>query len=286
MSAIVARHGYSTEGAEERNELLHRAAAEAIDELEENPRSLGHAFLLTSTEAESRCLLDPLAQYSPTWRAWVSAMQVGSALFASASASEGRVEARIAGKVRSVQASGPQSAAHAGNWVKSFWLAVICREQDRMTQLCQVPLSLLRASGAQFDEYVYAWIDTLQSYWLRRTGVSDKLVAAMNGTKPENAEVAGRELMLKILHPPIELFHRYLRQDRSSFDSALSEALNRHKEYWTADEDRASSSEGLVALGPLAMTSLAFDAGFPLQVRSDYLPKALLEAAWVGELET
>jgi hypothetical protein len=282
----VTRHEYPTEGAEERSEMLRAAAADAIEGLEESSGDFEQAFLLTLTEAESRCLLDPLAEYAPTWRAWVSAMQVGSALFASASASEGRIEAHISGKVRSIPASGPQFSAHAGNWIKAFWLAVICREQDRMTQLCQVPISLLRASGAEYDEYIYAWIDALQSYWLSRGNVGDKLVAAVQGTDPGAELIADRELMLKILYPPLELFHRYLRQDVEQFNATLTDSVRWHKEYWSADEDRAASSEGLVALGPLAMASLAYDTGLPLEVTSAYLPKALLERAWVGELET
>lgn len=50
--------------------------------------------------------------------------------------------------------------------------------------------------------------------------------------------------------------------------------------------DRALSSEGLVALEPLAMACLANDAGFPIEIESDYLPKALVERAWVGKLDT
>ncbi|MET7633556.1 MULTISPECIES: Imm49 family immunity protein [unclassified Streptomyces] len=46
------------------------------------------------------------------------------------------------------------------------------------------------------------------------------------------------------------------------------------------------SSEGLVALEPLAMACLANDAGFPIEIESDYLPKALVERAWVGKLDT
>ncbi|MEU9581340.1 immunity 49 family protein [Streptomyces chilikensis] len=286
MPAIVTRHDYPTAGAEEENEALHQAAVEAIDGLEEDPRNLEFAFMITLSEAESRCATDPLAQYAPTWRAWVAAMQVGSALFAAADSSEGRVETRIAGKTRSIPATGPNRAAHAGNWLKAFWLAVVCREQDRMTQLCEVPVSLLRASGAEFDEYVYAWIDTLQSYWLRRGGVGDKLVAASAGAVPQNAEIASPDLLLMVLAQPIELFHRYLRQDPAEFNRALEESLRLHKEYWTAEEDRALSSEGLVALGPLAMACLAHDAEMPLQVTSDYLPEVLVKAKWVGEFDT
>nr|WP_255218454.1 Imm49 family immunity protein [Nocardia abscessus] len=58
------------------------------------------------------------------------------------------------------------------------------------------------------------------------------------------------------------------------------------REYWTATEDRAMSSEGLVALDLLAIACLAYDAGFPIDIESEYLPTALLEYAWVGEIDT
>lgn len=41
-----------------------------------------------------------------------------------------------------------------------------------------------------------------------------------------------------------------------------------------------------MALGPLAMACLAYDAGFPIEIESEYLPKALVERAWVGEFDT
>ncbi|EGX54915.1 hypothetical protein SZN_35547, partial [Streptomyces zinciresistens K42] len=99
-------------------------------------------------------------------------------------------------------------------------------------------------------------------------------------------QVAGKELMLKILYPPLELFHRYQRQEAEQFNAALVDAITRHKDYWTADDARSLSGEGLVALGPLALACMAYDAGMPIEVESAYLPKALLQRAWVGEFET
>ncbi|MET8415966.1 immunity 49 family protein [Streptomyces sp. NPDC005134] len=286
MPVTVTRHEYPTDGAAEEAELLHTAAVQAIDGLERNSQVIDQAFLLSLTEAECRCVLDPVAGNAPTWRAWVASMQVGSAMFSVATAADGNVETRIAGKPRSLAPSGRLRSANAGNWIKAFWLSIICREQDRMTELCNVPVSVLRDSGAEYDEYIYAWIDTLQSYWLNRGNVGDKLVAVVDGTAPESVEIASRELMLKILYPPLDLFYWYLRQDHEQFNAALVEAVQWHKEYWTADADRALSSEGLVALGPLAMACLAYDAGFPIEIESDYLPKALVERAWVGEFDT
>ncbi|NJQ03889.1 immunity 49 family protein [Streptomyces sp. PLAI1-29] len=236
---------------------------------------------------EVRSAVDPRVAKLESWEAWVAAMQVGSAMFAAAVAPEGSsVECRIAHKERVIPATGPRYYTHAGNWIKAYWLAVVCREQERMAALCSVPLDLLRRPEVEFDEYVYHWVDTLQTGWLQRPGMQDKLVAAMRGTDPEQLVVGNRELTLKILYPPINLFYRYLRQDYDVFNAELAKALEWNKDYWTADEERASSIEGLVALGPLAIACLAYDSGFPIEVESEYLPKHLLQRTWVGEFET
>ncbi|WP_307665883.1 immunity 49 family protein [Streptomyces sp. V1I1] len=175
---------------------------------------------------------------------------------------------------------------HAGNWLTAYYLAAICRENDRVNQLAQVPVSFLRESGAEFDEYIYAWVEALQNAWFGRPETWDSLVTAVSGTNPETTQVASKELMLKILYPPLELFHRYQRQEAEQFNAALVDALTWHKEYWTANEARSLSGEGLVALGPLAIACMAYDADMPIEVESEYLPKHLLQRSWVGEYDT
>lgn len=49
--------------------------------------------------------------------------------------------------------------------------------------------------------------------------------------------------------------------------------------------DRVQST-GLIALAPLAIACLAYDAGFRIEVESGYLPIALLERSWAGEFPT
>lgn len=286
MVVSVPRHEFSTANASRGIEVLSRSARTKIEDLYNSPRTLGRALTAALTVANARCAIDPAANLLETWEAYVTAMQVGSALFSSATAAEGTVHCRIAHEVRAIPATGPQRYTDAGNWINAFWLAVICREQQRMTELCNVPVSLLRESGAEFDEYIYSWVEALQNYWLERPGLGDKLVEAMEGTEPEGAQVADRDLLLKILYPPINLFYRFIRQDHEQFNVELAKALQWHKEYWTKDEERAASVAGLVALGPLAVACLAFDAGFPIEVESEYLPKHLLDRAWLGEFDT
>ncbi|MGW7366466.1 immunity 49 family protein [Streptomyces sp. NPDC054841] len=287
MATTVPRHGYSTDDVPEALKALDEAVTWMLSEFEGSDTVRAQVLSTTLTLAKAHCAKDPEATKFETWEAWVTAMQTGSALFSAVTAGAGStVTVRIKGQEKALPATGPRSHLNPGTWVTSFFLAMVCRENERLNKLAQVPVSLLRESGAVFDEYIYSWVETLQSFWLGRQDVGDKLVAAVDGTSPEAARYADPELMAKILYPPVILFYRYLRQDHEEFDIALADALRWHKEYWTATEDRAMSTDGLVALGPLAVACLARDAGFPIDIESEYLPKSLLEFAWVGEIDT
>jgi hypothetical protein len=189
--------------------------------------------------------------------------------------------------VRTIPATGPQYYADAGTWITAFWLSVICRESARLDMLSTTPLDLLRSSGAVFDDYIYPWVDTLQTSWRERSVPFDKLLDALEGTNPKALRVAPRELILKILSPPLEMFHYYVREDSEKFNASLLQALELHKQYWTVDEERATDPTGLVAIGPLAVACLAPDAGvIPIEIESGYLPEHLLRRSWLGEFDT
>ncbi|MCX4677093.1 immunity 49 family protein [Streptomyces sp. NBC_01433] len=288
MATRIPRHDFRTDNAAEAMKPVIAAAQEAIAGIETSEDDRYDALTFSLGAAKWHCLPDPTAGELDTWESWVLAMQVGSALFLAGTTQESTVACRVGtlDEVRTLPRTGPQDYLHAGNWLTSFYLAVICRENDRVSQLAQVPVSFLRASGAEFDEYVYAWIETLQHLWFGRAQVWDSLVIAVQGTAPEQARIADTELMLKILYPPLELFQLYLRRENQAFTESLVGALMWHKEYWTADEARSLSGDGLVALGPLAIACMAQDAGMPVEVESEYLPKHLLQRSWIGEFPT
>ncbi|MFE0131722.1 immunity 49 family protein [Streptomyces sp. NPDC059037] len=286
MTIIVPRHEFPTSAAEDRARLLDKSVRRRIDSLEQHPENINLAFGTSVLAAHTHCGHDARAALLPTWEAWVTAMQLGSALFASATTTAGSVECRIADQVQDLPAAGPQPYADAGNWLTAFWLAIVCRERGRLTQLANVPISLLGTSGAAYDDYVYPWVETLQKWWREGGELGDLLVAAMRGTDPAALRVAEKDLVLKIEYPPINLFAHYVTQDAEKFNEALADALNWHKSYWTEDEERRGSSTGLVALGPLAITCLAYDADLPIEVESEYLPKHLIERGWIGEFPT
>ncbi|MET7313116.1 immunity 49 family protein [Streptomyces sp. NPDC005134] len=286
MTITVPRHSEAGPNSAQWAELLGEVLDNAIDRLEASPTMIDSAFRTALLYLEARCTVDPQAAELETWEAVVAAMQVGSALFAVTGATEGTVECRINREMRTLPAIGQRSFADAGNWLTAFWLAIACRDQKRMTQLCQIPLDGLRSPEGEYDEYIYHWVDALQTYWLQRPGLVEKLVAAIEGSYPEAVSVTPRDLLQGVLYPPIGLFHRFVRKDEQGFNQALVEALELHKAYWTADEDRAKDPDGRIALGPLALACLAHDGEIPLAVESDYLPKHLLQRSWLGEFPT
>ncbi|MEU6664045.1 immunity 49 family protein [Streptomyces sp. NPDC046821] len=287
MTVHIERHGLPAgPDAETYSERLTEHLGRSIDRLETSTVTIDSTFSASILALHARCVIDPRAAAAETWEAAVTAMQLGSALFQVTGISEGAVQCRIARKDRSLPAAGPMSTADAGTWLQAFWLAVICREPDRMTQLCEVPLERLRAPEGQYDEYIYHWVDTLQTYWLRRPGLVEKLTQAIQMSDPSVARVAPRDLLQGILYPPINLFYHFVRRDVTGFSPALEEALKLHKAYWTLTEERSTDIDGALALGPLAIACWAYDGELPIEVESEYLPKHLLQHSWLGEFPT
>ncbi|WP_200308536.1 immunity 49 family protein [Streptomyces adelaidensis] len=287
MTVHIARHGLSAgPEAEQFAERVNEHLIKGIDRLEESTAVIDSMFGTAVMALRARCVIDARAAAVETWEAAVNAMQLGSALFAVTGVSEGTVECRINRKTRTLSAVGPLPTADAGTWLTAFWLAVICRDQRRMTELCEISLERLRSPEGQYDEYIYHWIDTLQTYWLRRPGLVEKLTATFQASDPAVARIAPRDLLDGVLYPPINLFYTFVRRDEAGFSPALVDALKLHKAYWTRNEEREAKLDGTVALGPLAIACLAYDGELPIDVESEYLPKHLLQHGWLGEFPT
>ncbi|WP_327329297.1 immunity 49 family protein [Streptomyces sp. NBC_01208] len=287
MIANITRHDMpGGPDAENFADRLTRSQAKDIDELEESADLIDFTFTTSLLALHARCVIDPRAAAIETWEAAVNAMQLGSTLFAVTGASNGTIECRIDRKLRSIPALGSMPTADAGNWLTAFWLAVICREQQRMTQLCEIPLEMLRSPDGSYDEFVYNWVDVLQTYWLRRPGLVDKLIATIEASDPAATRITPRDMLQGVLYPPINLFYHFVRKDEEGFSPALADALKLHKAYWTMNEEREKDIDGSFALGPLAIACLAYDGGFTIGVESEYLPKHLLQREWLGEFPT
>ncbi|MDK0521030.1 immunity 49 family protein [Streptomyces sp. ML-6] len=281
---MVERHAVPSVDQQTAERLAEEFEA-SLRQLASSPVTVGTALDGALLHVRANQALNPRGNRFDTWDATVSAMQMGTAAFAAASVTEGSVEARIAHEMRTVGATGPQPHANAENWLTTLWFVIVCRDRPRMDAMCRVPLGLLRSSGAEDDAYVHHWVDALQTYWHEQPGLPEKLTAAIEQSHPGIATHTPRHLLQCVRYPPINLFHQFLRKDHAGFNQALVEALELHKAYWSAPE-RSGDLAGFLALGPLAVACLAYDAGFPVEVESEYLPVRLLDRSWVGEFDT
>ncbi|MFD8147080.1 immunity 49 family protein [Streptomyces sp. NPDC059708] len=256
-----------------------------IEELAVLPDQLGRVWWQADLHVQSRTLIDPLYTELTSWETVVDAAQLGSALFRTAAMTQGTTQCRIHREPRTLPATGPSHDARASAWLRAFWYAIITRDQPRMTELCELPLDVLRASGAEHDDYLYHWVAALQAYWLKRPELVEELTSTFNRSHPDVAVIAGRDYIQHVAYPPINLFYKFLRKDEDGFQAALLEALELHKRYWTSTPERAEDIEGRVPIAVLAVTCLAYDGGIPVEVESPYLPEHLLKRSWVGEFE-
>ncbi|MFB7554889.1 immunity 49 family protein [Streptomyces brevispora] len=284
MTMTIPRHGVPGPDDEGFARDLTQETIDEICSIEQSPHMLDALWNSVRTCVHARSTVDPTCSGIETWEAVVNAMQVGSAIFRTATATGSTVECRIHHEMRTLPVTGPRAFINAPAWIDAFFFAVICRDQERMTELCQVPMDVLRASGAQHDEYLYHWVATLQAYWLRQQPeMVESLTAALQTSHPDMTEIAPRDWLQKISYPPINLFYHFVKHDQDGFNTALVEALELHKTYWTNNEDREKDINGLWAVGPLAIACLAYDGDFPIDIETEYLPQHLLQRSWVGQ---
>ncbi|MEV7121043.1 immunity 49 family protein [Kitasatospora griseola] len=286
MRVAVVRHEADQQNLDAWLETAGRILGEGMEAEPLTMFRLEGVLTMADALLKNRSLADPTAQQLESWHAWVAAMQASSAMFAALQA-DGSAQCRIGfeGKVRSIPASGPCGDTHAGNWLTAFWLAAACRDKRRMDELCTVTVDQLRAYGAVFDDFVYAWVAAVQAYWRADADLMEHLLAAIDGTDPEVATVTDREILLKVLYPPIAAFYRLVQRDEEKFAEAMQRALELHREYFTADEERADGADSLVSLPLMGIACLAREAGLNVEIESDYLPKHILLGSWVGEFE-
>ncbi|UGQ13261.1 immunity 49 family protein [Yinghuangia sp. ASG 101] len=262
---------------------LEEGVAGGIRSLEKSSRRLSSTVGTALQCLQARLLADPTGSDPGEREDVVTAMDLATALFAAATTPPGgTVEWRIGHATHTVPAAGPRHNADPGNWLTAFWLTAVCRARARMTALADVPMSVLRGTPLRYDEYAYHWVAALQAYTLERPELHEELAIAVDASSPDAAKGTDGELLAGVLRPPIAMVEPLVRGDHDGFNQALADALRAHRTYWTADEDRAKSVGGLLALGPLAVACLAHDAGFPIEVVSGYLPGHFVDGSALG----
>jgi hypothetical protein len=184
--------------------------------------------------------------------------------------------------------TGPTGYINARSWVKAFYLACICREPQINDGLIEVPTDLLRESskhGVHVGEYSYKQVEMLKAFWQNDPSFPNIAVEALAASIDEKKlgenfidyalNIASYEISL--------LIHIHTEQEK--FNDMLAEAVERHKHHFFRNEESSNDDRFFLALGPLAMASIAYMRDIPIEVESDYIPRCIIEDKYVRQPE-
>ncbi|WP_405680549.1 immunity 49 family protein [Streptomyces sp. NBC_00868] len=193
------------------------------------------------------------------------ASQLGAALFRIALAEPGtEAEVTVDGRnLRYPAARGEE--AGAGNWVNATAFALITGVREDLAPLVLTGPAVAGKDGSAFAAY------------------REALHAYLKGVDPEPAaERALREVEKAkdwgFFPPPAVLLSQLVEGDEESFNLALADALEAHRDHHQV-ADRADSPDATIDLNVLALACHARRRGWDIRVESPYLPQRLLEAA-------
>ena len=293
MTRYIPRHDLGRDVEDDLWESIEENRDLWADRLDNGANSIDACLDSFYLDAMYAVHADPDAARIETWEAWATAMQMHHAFFMLTANPPGtQLELMVNHKIRRPVATGPSSLTNADKWTTTFYLAVICRDQQRYRQLCEIPVDLLReageSNGAQYDPFIYHWISAVQAFVLNRPGLDEELLAAMELSTPERSAFGSPDVLDMVVFPELNTFLGLVERDTDKFNQALAQGLELFRAYQTSDEKRTRRISSVVSLPLLGLACLAYDTAehdpdFRMEVTSGYLPKHLLERSWHGE---
>ncbi|MEE1752695.1 immunity 49 family protein [Streptomyces sp. SP18CS02] len=193
------------------------------------------------------------------------ASQMGAALFRIALAEPGtEVEVTIDGRDLRYPAERKEEAG-AHNWQKATAFALITGTREDLVPLVLTGPAFARPDGSAFSAY------------------REALHAYLKGTDPEQAAQRALQQAEQAKDwgfdmPPAVLLSQLVEGDEESFNLALADALEAHRDYYQV-ADRADDPDASINLDILALACHARRRGWDIRVDSPYLPHGLLRAA-------
>ncbi|MER6388543.1 Imm49 family immunity protein [Streptomyces sp. NPDC001523] len=193
------------------------------------------------------------------------ASRLGAAVFRLALAEPGtEVEVTVDDRKLRCQAARGE-AAGAGNWANAVAFALITGVREDLAPMVLAGPTIAGKDGSAFASYREA----LHAYL---TGVDPESAAERALRGAEQAKEWG------FFPPPAVLLSQLVDGDEESFNLALADALEAHRDHYQV-ADRADTIDASIDFDTLALACHARRRGWEIRVESPYLPQRLLEAA-------
>lgn len=170
--------------------------------------------------------------------------------------------------------------------VEACHAALATRDRIALDLFARVPVDRIGRQPPAPEERSYglAHAQGLQALLRGDAAGNQLLLQAIQGCNDAALAPAARDYAQFIVSPEIELTLLHRDPDAAKFDAALRNALVLHRRYWAdlqpnPGEAQDSDPAGFLALGPLAWAAMRHDQGLPVGIRSDYLPRGVVDGA-------
>ncbi|AWS45003.1 hypothetical protein DKM19_30505 [Streptosporangium sp. 'caverna'] len=193
------------------------------------------------------------------------ASQLGAALFRITLAEPGAdVDVTIDGRAITYPAYHGDDAG-PGHWHTAVNLALITGTRENLAPLVLAGSTVLKKDNSAFASYREALHDYLRG-------------AAPEPATDRAVRDCDKARSWGFFPPPAVLFSQLVEGDEESFNLALLDALDAHRDHY-AVADRADDPDAAINLDVLALTCHARRRGWNIRVVSPYLPPRLLQEA-------
>ncbi|WP_157531907.1 MULTISPECIES: immunity 49 family protein [unclassified Kitasatospora] len=258
--------------AEEAGRLVHEAYAQRelakFRDPEQKPLHVMRALTGLMRGQVLRFLeqsaLDPSGRDPRLWEALRIGAEAGGAAFRLARGVPGtEYEVTVAGTTRPLPACTGSYGPGAGHWKQAVALALVTGDRQQLAD-CVLVTPEFFTVGCYFGP-VDAYGAALHDY-LRGVDPVPAVTKAFT--------VCAQHERGLYLAPPVMLLSQLVEGDREGFALALADALEAHREHYTVGE-LPVEPDALVDLDILALACHAHRMGWPVPVRSPYLPEGL-----------
>jgi hypothetical protein len=169
----------------------------------------------------------------------------------------------------------PEFHALSYYWLQGWYCATLLRDAVCLELLAQVSDEIFRVSRVRSAPAQEPWRGALIAYHKGQdsTALVERacfLIEPAQRTALMPADAA--KLWGALFRMMLPLFHR----DAEAFNRALVNAVEEHKKFYRK-RGEGQQEMAFLALGPAALCALAHDAGLPIEVDSEYLPRSLIE---------
>lgn len=168
--------------------------------------------------------------------------------------------------------------------VQACHAALAARDRIALDLFAQVPLDRIARQPPAAEERAYGLTHArgLQALLRGDTDGNQLLLQAIQGCNDRGLAPAARDYAQFLVSPEIELTLLHRDPDAAGFDQALHNALVLHRRYWAEIQANPGVSQdsdpaGFIALGPLAWAAMRHDQGLSVGIRSDYLPRGVVD---------